>query len=189
MRRQDIKTGVVYAYQPNPDRDAPKPLMFLSADLHIRAVRHPVPWCRPSLAGERAGYKSLHREYTGYPAILAHGIDPAEPEMIALAATVASNALTTGDVPEGLQLDIITNLAHIRGPYAEAQKKWDEMLAVRRQRFEQSEALTRQRHERAEAVIGTLALHGISAHYGDSTIRMSLDAAEKLTALLAEQEG
>lgn len=194
MRKQDIKTGVVYAYQRSASY-SPEPVVFLVApadgDLYLPRDRHNRTGFAFRPAGEGAK-PERSRIYgpTGY-AVAKFGYRASRADLSALTAvTIADFEAATSATgrEDGVEFDVMTTLGQITGVYE------DVVAARRAQQQQEQEYRERVRsaedrdRERARVLIGAFSKAGIESTTGDvfgsRKILLTLDEAEKLAALL-----
>jgi hypothetical protein len=183
MRKQDIKPGVVYAYQESRTYGSVKPIAFLAAPsegrVYTKSFRTP-PGERCFTRNDRATTAS--RTTGGYPAVWVD--DPARPPTATLADFEAATA-NEGD-PDAPRFTTVRNLTYITTTWEVAaaelaeQKRADEAARARRAAI----------RDRADRVVSALRAHGVEANrvpaYGAADpLTLPLDEAEKLIALLA----
>jgi hypothetical protein len=196
MRKQDIRTGVVYAYQ-RSSWSLPVPLVFLSLDLHrrLRPRAGADSWCQPSTYGDRPkaalGFSDAD---IGYPvARLGWNRELTDDALAALPSLGAEVA--SGDLPgwlqaAGIERDILTRMASVIGPYDEVMAEREVRLHAEAERTRRENAGRQDKASRARAVIRALGAQGVKASYDewDVTVTLSLDEAEKVVTALARTE-
>jgi hypothetical protein len=202
MRKQDIKPGVVYAYQQSRAYGAPEPIVFLTAPadgpLYIRRSRHDHGDGKPRYvrAAEydkvSTGRGSLLARTVGYPVAHLDSSDRKPDDL--LNATLAGFEATTGTSEDEFVYRLETRLACIIGPWNEVGAQHEAQKRAERERRERQQQAEQVSRNRAAAVAGVLSSAGIvaeSAHrHGAVThIRLSLDEAEKLARLLNPEAG
>lgn len=188
MRKQDIKPGVVYAYQ-RGEYGPLKPCVVLSLEMH-KTVRGAPGWTRAE-GHDRPQRGDLVRPAIGYPVVMG------EPElaggMASLGAGIIASGLTDEQVCSGLSGNTLYAPVCLRGPYAEvaaalAERERAELEANARARAARNAELAR-----AITLTDELGRSGIAADSlvvdGTRHITLTLDEAEKLARLLAEQAG
>jgi hypothetical protein len=194
MRKQDIKTGVVYAYQRGRgDYDSPEPIVFLAAPADGKLYTERDSFSQKGISFHRArpgGKPVARRSYmggsTGYPAVLLdHGTDPAD----LLRVTLADFEAATTAYPGNIKFVVFVTLAHITGPYDEQVAEYEGRRAARDDASARQEQARRASRDRAKGITAALKAAGIEAEadnaYGTVTsIVIPLDEAEKLIALL-----
>jgi hypothetical protein len=188
VKKSDIKTGIVYAYQ-RGDWDRPQPLVFLSLDLYkARSYsERNVPWC--SLAGDyhtrpKRGEGFDGRD-VGYPVIILS--EPGSADSLAAMAELGPEVITAG-LPEphtaaGMRTDVLTRLASVTGTYEEVVAE----LAERRRRDRELEDERRAEEGRTatrrEELISRFAALGVKvtrAGLAADLLTLSLDEAAKI---------
>ena len=205
MKKQDIKPGVVYAYQRSREYGTPEPVVFLVAPsegkLYATTSDYRKPG-RPAFIEAHSGAKP-HKgtgfsgtDY-GYPVakLRSGNMEPAAQVADLLKPTLADfEKCATAYAPagfDGLEFSLATTLTHITGEYetelaAHKARCEAERAASQRERAERDAA-----RDRAAAILGRLdELGGIDAEavseprrpYG--YVRISVDDAEKLVELL-----
>jgi hypothetical protein len=188
MKKADIKTGVVYAYQRNGTY-APQPVVFLSTDLYTDRGRYSANAAAltPALAGEKPGKDYLGR-HTGCPVVLrAFDFEgPAEDVAPALLAATLDGAIA-GKLPAGVKCDVLTTLTRIRGLYDEVLAEYQRQQDAEAQRRRVADDLLRGRRERAAQIVAQLEAFGVFATYRGH-LELTLENAEKLTALLPDHK-
>jgi hypothetical protein len=188
VRKQDIRTGVVYAYQQRASGiREPEPAVLLSTKLHTGRSRRRLetgPWCTPAASYEKPGRDYLGAP-TGYPALFAANGIPL-PDLISLMLSVTPDVLVTGEPPAGITLQILTSLTHLRGVYADVAAGHAERRRTEAEQNERERAERQARQRRAKAVTAALGRCGVLASYDewDVTVTLALDEAEKLATLL-----
>jgi len=197
VRKQDIKPGVVYAYQRSTYSD-PSPVVFLSLDLYSDRRRGAVgPRFSPARVGDKPHSGMYGSGSTGYLIAEVRGgwrkdterADAAERmKSLTLADALASEEASPDDL---IGFDVLPRLTPIIGP-------WDEVITAKRDADERArQARDKERAERlarddrATEVLRTLKAAGVRAQYegGKAEFRLSLDDAEKLASLLAADCG
>ena len=198
MRKQDIKPGVVYAYQ-RGKYASPSPVMFLSMDLYERRGRArgadkagPPRWVTKAAPGAQAG-DGIGGAATGYPVVRqAHLYRQNRPDPSEVARRIARFTLAdfeASQVPEiddHIEFDVIPRLAPIVSTWEEAAA----MLAREAEELAGRRAAREASHRRADAVIAALVVAGIDAEpdqvFSETrAIVIPLDEAEKLARLLS----
>lgn len=194
MKKADIKTGVVYAYQRSAYGD-PDPAVLVSTDLYTGRDRYDRgngrSWCVP--AGDTKPGRDYLGRATGYVIVVPAASKPDEtPEQLharMLAVTMADlGATTDGQVRkgDGLYFVILTRLVPLVGLYdevmaeREAQRQHDRELEAKR------DAERSQREQRIAAIIGRFSALGltVSRDYRTPELTLSLDEAENIASLL-----
>jgi len=196
MRKQDIKPGVVYAYQEGK-YGATLPAMLLTTDLYKGRDDYRDT---ESLKFRKAGAADtphagrLGSPTTGYLiAIARHQIsrrvDYDEVAERIAKITLADMEATGGESPAGEPFGymLIVRLGVIIGPWDEVMAERREHDAAKKRRQEQEAAQAKALDDRAAAVRLVLITNGISPRFSgtDRNLIVSLDDAEKLAALLA----
>jgi hypothetical protein len=197
MRKQDIKPGVVYAYQ-RGTYDDPRPVVFLSLDLYSDRRRGAEgPRFRKACDGDKPHSGTFGSGSTGYLIAEMRGGWRNDAERAEAAERMKSltlaDALTSREAgPDDLtDFDVLPRLTAIVGP-------WDEVIAAKRARDEKARQVAQReqaerlaRDDRAVDVLRTLKAAGVRAQYegGHAEFRLSLDDAEKLASLLAAEDG
>jgi len=202
MKKNEIKPGVIYAYQRSREYGSPEPVVFL--DIPSEGVLHRTasdykkadePAFLKAAAGSKpqASRGSYSRSSVGYAAVFLSNsfsqadADPAD----LLKPTVADfEKCTSGYAPagfDGLKFALVTSLTYITGEY-------DEKLAEdKAQREADRDARRRDQAERdaadarAASIGSALARLDVEASLDRSAsgyLKITLDDAEKLLALL-----
>ena len=162
MRKQDIKPGVVYAYQVSKDYGKPAPIMFLNAPADGKL------------------FSSI-----GYPAVKARrGASPDVLKGYALADFTAATSRYIGDDAE-LEFVIVTVLGQVTGTYEDAKADYDARQEADRVQRQQDNERKAENERRAASVLAAFESAGVKASYWDHTVTLSLPDAEKLAALLS----
>ena len=200
MKKNEIKPGVIYAYQRSREYGSPEPVVFLDVPaegvLHstasdykkadqpafIKAYSGAKPQASRGFSGISHGYAAVFFARTYEP-----GADPAD----LLKPTLADfEKCTSGYAPagfDGLKFDLVTSLTYITGEYDEklaedkAQRETDRD-ARRRDQAERDAA-----DARAASIGSALARLDVEASLDRSAsgyLKITLDDAEKLLALL-----
>lgn len=206
MRKQDIKPGVVYAYQRSRGSiySDPEPVVFLNAPADSVLYSEPDRNTRrdpgrPVFAKAREGSKPAgsrgawsNAGDTGYPAVMIyrHDGDKATTESL-LTVTLADFEATPQTTVKGITYTVITSLTPILGP-------WDEVVAGLKARRKAEQERAERESKAADAIrtraidiIAALSARGITANFVGSyggaarAISLPLAEAEKLIALLA----
>lgn len=197
MRKQDIKPGVVYAYQEGKYQ-SPTPIVFLAApkDTELWSAHRRPPEGAQRSKQANAGakpYRSRGRYMsggdTGYPAAQARAMpgDGSGYDMAALATVDLADFEAATDAPgPRCRFTVVTNLTYIAGEWetvtaehaAAAQADRDHRAALQRERS----AL----NKRAGAVQVAL---GVPIRWDGDRFILSLQSAEKLAALLNPEAG
>lgn len=194
MKKADIKTGVVYAYQGRTYGD-PDPAVLVSTDLwtgrdRYERGRDSAPWCQP--AGDRKPGRDYLGRATGYVVVLPAGSKPGEtPEQLharMLAITPADlEATRDGQAGDGLYFAILTRLTPLAGLYGEVmaereqRRQRDSELAAERAAEESREA-----SRRADLIARCAALGvKVTRDYRESgLLSLTLDEAAKIAEML-----
>ena len=191
MRKNDIKPGVVYAYQRSSYGD-PDPCVLVSTDLYTgrnRYDRDRAPFVSPAGEGAKPGKNYLDQP-TGYVIVLPAGVKLGEtPEQLharLLAVTTADlEASKDGQAGDGLYFDILTRLNSITGLYDEVMAERKAREKAEEERWAREREETARRDTRAAAAHAALFAAGVKARYWDGQFTVSLADAEKLAALLS----
>ena len=197
MRKQDIKPGVVYAYQRGKYNE-PHPVIFLSLDLYSDSRRGAEgPRFRKALPGEKPHQGRWGSGSTGYLIAEAstawRGQGRLAEAVAKLPGLILADATASGDREVGdlIGFRVLPSLTPVLGP-------WEAVIAERR---EQDEADRRRREretaagkaldDRAAKVRAVLIAAGLSPRYSGPSreLVLSLDDAEKLASLLAADCG
>lgn len=185
MRKQDIRTGVVYAYQ-RGTYGSPGAVVFLSLELH-KYVKHRQPgqpYWTPAAGFDKPRRGDWSFASVGYPVVI--GREPGD--LASLGAEVITTGLTPAQYEAGLSADTLTSLAAVKGPYAEVMAAYArEQEADRKRRQEKRERETARR-DRAARVKADLEALGVFANYHQDRFELTLENAEKLAALLPDVE-
>lgn len=195
MRKQDIKTGVVYAYQ-RSSYYSPEPVVFLIAPSEGKLYSERDRFSRtgPAFRKARAGSKPERGNLygsTGYAiAKFGYGAPSREPALLA-GVTLADfeEATSVGGRVDGIQFDVITTLSQITGTYAEAVAAHHAKKNAEHAQFEREREQRDDRRLRASAAMSVLTENDIYATYVDDMVRLSVENAEKLAALLTSVFG
>jgi hypothetical protein len=193
MKKTDIKPGVVYAYTRSREYGEPQPIVFLNTPADGELYRQPRRYgtsTGPAFTRDAAAPKpqrggSYTSSPVGYPAALCRSGANGSPEDL-LAVTLAhfEQATSAYGYTDDIELTVITSLGQILGPYAEAVAEYEERRAAQRTETERRNAAAANRRSRAKAAMEALADAGIFSAPRDGEIVLSLENAEKLTALL-----
>ncbi|MFG2001618.1 hypothetical protein ACGFNU_20950 [Spirillospora sp. NPDC048911] len=194
MKTKDIKPGVVYGYR-RGKYGSVEPVVFVvapSAD-HLYARDRwagegkPVHQHWPNAGKPRAG-RGFADPDVGYPVAFGRS----EGTDLAALATTSLGQFTAATKASDEELDlrwgVITNPAHVLGPYEDvvAQTKADE--DERRRGYEIERQQREEVQQRADRLMATLGKFGIDAKQDDWTepanLKMTLDEVEKLLSRL-----
>jgi hypothetical protein len=197
MRKHDIQPGVVYAYQEGKYQD-PKPVMFLSTDLYTSQRRSELgPRFRKAASDATPHSGRYDNPSTGYLVAIMRDQFLKRVDRDEVAARMAKVTLADAQAAGWEHLDdlisfmLLVRLAPVLGP-------WDEVMAQRREADEEKArrqaaiaAEAKALDDRAAKVRLVLITNGISARFSTAArdLIVSLDDAEKLTALLAAKNG
>ena len=201
MRKNQIKPGVIYAYQRNRDgSDRPTPIVFLTAPADGILYREanpttvsaggshtPAPRTRANQIAAGTGYGSRS---TGYPAVMVdYNAVVILDDLLKL--TLDDFEKTTsnhGTGIEGARFTVVTSLATITGPYDEVMAAYNERRDADRQQREQDQARTAGHLTiRAVSLNERLARFGVGnsvERASSGYLKITLDEAEKLLTLL-----
>lgn len=189
MRKQDIKPGVLYAWTRSREYGEPQPIVFLNTPADGELYR------RPRRYGSSTG-PVFTRDYTsskpesgsgfasspvGYPAVIGHSAAAAG--LLPSFALAGFEAATSAHSDE-TELTVITSLAQVTGPYAEAVAGYQARRQAEREHRDRQTAAADDRHTRSKAAAAKLASAEIFSSTRDGEIVLSLENAEKLAALL-----
>lgn len=203
MKKNDIKPGIIYAYQRGRgDLDTPVPIVFLAAPadgtLYTKASNYRKPGdaqytqvtypnAKPS-AGRGYGSRDI-----GYPAVQinwGHESEVSPQNLLKVTLADFEQATTSYDPGiAGMRLTLVTSLAAITGPYEEKLAEYNARQdAIRRQR-EQEKAERDVILTRAENIVSRFTRFAVTpGHAGTGGtqphVRFTLDDAEKLLNLL-----
>jgi hypothetical protein len=200
MRKQDIKPGVVYAYQRDHSYcGRPLPVVFLNtpagSELYSESSVRPLSRSRGMPAFYRAHAQAKPHAVSfgsdvGYPAVRfrwdATG-HISELLSVTLADFEAAVERTQGD----REFTVITSLAAIVGPWDEVKAAYDERKRANdEQKRADAEAADASR-TRAMDVMRALRAYGVEvsrlpAYGAVKSVSLSLEEAEKLVAVLRE---
>lgn len=195
MKKSEIKPGVIYAYTRSRDYGVPQPIVFLNTPADGELYKQPRRYgssTGPAFMRDHTSPKPQHGGgYTspsvGYPAVLLTDRSDADPSSL-LAFTLADFEAATSAYPGDVELKVITSLAQITGPYAEALTEHEERQQRDREERERKSNLAADRRRRAKSATDTLASAGIFSSTRDGDIVLTLENAEKLAALLVRTE-
>jgi hypothetical protein len=197
MRKQDIRLCVVYAYQRYRSGGEPEPVVFLGTGLWTRPGRggdSSLPWCRPALAGAKAGW-GYSGAVTGYLIVLcSRPLDGETREQLhaRMLAVQADEASGEGELDGGLYPAIEPQLSRVTGTYADKIAEYEERRRRQHERADREEAAEARSRQRAAAVTEALKRAGVSSSvrgYGLVThVSIPLEDAELLGRLLAEPQ-
>lgn len=198
MKKADIKTGVVYAYQRNRSYDSPTPVVFLAAPSEGKLYNRPRRFGTSTGPVYRlaAGYDKPKRATgyadatTGYPVAklsAAAGRSDLSPLIaVTLADFEAATSSYSGE--GGVEFDLITTLTQITGPYGEAVAAYDAHRRATQEHQERVRADKDEKLERAKSLVAAFGRAGVRAQHGDifgsRKILLSLDEAAKLAEML-----
>lgn len=192
MRKQDIRTGVVYAYQ-RSEFDTPEPCVLLGTELRTGRGRYDRTdaWSQASDAGDRPGKDYLGR-HTGYVALFCSrpfsGRASARVAALMLAVTPDQYPaiLETGVAPDGLCAEILTTLAPVRGVFEEVCRARSEKREQERRARKEADAERRAGWARAAALIARFDALGfaLDTNYDGDQIAITADEAERIAELL-----
>jgi hypothetical protein len=202
MRKDQIRPGVVYAYQGAKHRPV-TPIVFLVSPAdgilyERRSIRdHGSPEPRYARAADGAkpvsGRGSLLARTVGYPvATLGTNGDPKDLPKATLAGFEAATGVSRGEFAYHLE----TRLASIIGLWDEVTAAEAEKQARRDKMAADLDAAEKASQSRAASIVAALAQAGPGfkaepdQRYGVvNYLRISLDEAEKLAALLNREAG
>ncbi len=193
MRKQDIKPGVVYAYQEGKDQ-SPRPVAFLSADLYAsQGHSEHGPRFRKAASDAKPQSGTYGSPSTGYAVAImreqfGRRVDRDEVAARLTRVTLADAAAAGwGHLDDLISFMLIVRLAPVLG-------SWDEVTAQQREEAEEKArrqaalaAAAKALDDRAAVVRRVLIVNGISPRFSGTSrdLIVSLDDAEKLAALLA----
>jgi hypothetical protein len=197
MKKNEIKTGVVYAYQRSRGYGAPERIVFLAAPSDgvlfstSRASRMDAdsPAFRRASDGIDKPYKSGSSWDTrrcGYPVVILTDSGAHPGALLELTVTdfaKATSAQQTGLA--GAYFDVITTLGQITGLYEEKMAEYKASQKAEREQREQRYAAAEAGSRRNAAACEKLETFGIEPMpRGYECVQLSIADAEKLIALL-----
>ena len=193
MRKQDIKPGVVYAYQEGKYQSL-RPVAFLSADLYASQGRSEHgPRFRKAASDAKPQSGTYGSPSTGYAVAIMREQFGRRVDRDEVAARLTKVTLADAAAAGWEHLDdligfmLIVRLAPVLGP-------WDEVMAQQREEAEEKArrqaaiaATAKALDDRAAVVRRVLIVNSISPRFSGTSrdLIVSLDNAEKLVALLA----
>ena len=208
MRKNDIKPGVIYAYQRGRgDWDTPSPIVFLTAPADGTLYRSSGTYSRPGAhefskahPGAKPGAgSSVYGAVSGYAAVTTNwnaGCTPEDwnagctPEDL-LKLTLADFEKTTDGRTgiAGTRFTVVTSLTFITGEYGAVMAARKARQDAKREQYEQENAERNAAIDRTGRISKRLAQYGAvhtpdSRHTGEGYIRITLADAEKLLVLL-----
>jgi len=197
MRKQDIKPGVVYAYQEGKYQD-PKPVMLLSADLYASQPRSELGTRFRKAADDAKPRSGTYGSgSTGYLVAIMRDQFTRRMDRDEVAARMAKVTLADAQAAGWEHLDdeiglmLLIRLAPVLGP-------WDEVMAQRREAAEEKArrqaalaAAAKVLDDRAAKIRLVLIASGVSPRFSTAArdLILSLEDAEKLASLLAAEDG
>ena len=169
MRKNEIKPGVIYAYQRGRGYwDTPTPIVFLAstdvlfaegspyrkadAPTYFRAAGDSKPRAKSGFNGRDWGYAAVRADF-------GHDIDPQD----LLKPTLAEFEATTSGLcqsVEGARFTLVTSLATITGLYDEVLAEYQTRQDADRRQREQDQARRDAVHARSADIISQLARFG-----------------------------
>ena len=197
MRKQDIKPGVVYAYQHSGKYSEPHPVIFLSLDLYSDRRRGAEgPRFRPALVGDKPHSGMYGSGSTGYLIAEASTTWRSQErlaEAIAkLPGLTLADATAPGDRESGdlIGFRVLPSLTPVLGPWEAVTAERREQDEADRRRREREAAARKALDDRAAKVRTVLIAAGLSPRYSGPSreLVLSLDDAEKLSSLLAAKK-
>jgi hypothetical protein len=194
MKTKDIKPGVVYGYR-RGKYGRPIPIVFLAVPNaeHLyspddrRAKGAPLFHHCPRAGKPRMG-RGFSGADVGYPVafVRTDGTDLTQPLRVTLDDFVA--ATKTYDEDRDVEYRVLTNPAHIVGPYEEAIAEDERRRTLRGQQAVLESERRATARVRASRLVGALKAYGVRAHaessYEPTALEISLGDVEKLLALL-----
>lgn len=195
MKKSEIKPGVLYGYTRSRDYGQPQPIVFLNTPADGELYRQPRRYgtsTGPAFTRDHTAPKpqrggSYTSSPVGYPAVLLPERSDTDPSSL-LAVTLADFEAVTSAYGEDAEYTVITSLAQIIGPYAEACAEFDERQRREREERERRSNLAADRRRRAKSATDTLQSTGIFTSMRGDDILLTLENAEKLAALLIRVE-
>jgi hypothetical protein len=194
VRKQDIKPGVVYAYQRGTYGN-PQPVVFLNTpadgELYTESSQYRKPGSK-AFTRAREGSKPHAVSFgsdVGYPVVRGRWDADTDPAAL-LSATLSDFEAATQPYSGSHEFRVVTSLTAIAGP-------WDEVIATRkaqyeadRQRRERDQQEARASRTRAIDIITALSARDIkvsriSSYGAVDSVSLPLDEAEKLVSLLS----
>jgi hypothetical protein len=198
MRKNEIKPGIVYAYQRSRDHGSPEPIVFLTApasgQLYTTASMYKKPG-EPAYVRVYEGSKPRSAStwtgpQTGYAAVRLSWNSRVDPQDL-LKVTLAEFEKTTSSHATGIEgtyFTVATNLTGIVGLYDEATASYEAKRAAEHEQMKRESAERDSLRTRANRICDELAARGVSGYFNGfqpgNGITLSLSDAETLLALL-----
>lgn len=206
MRKDQIKTGEVFAYRERgrSPESKPEPLVFLSTDLFTfnSALSHTANSTKPVITRAKTGAsaRSGYAISTGYLAVVPDGGVLGDSHKASLEdltrLTVADALAATSryDRPRGFRWVVLHRLHEVQPGYSALIEEYDAKLNQRRREREAADRLMNEATNRAMLLQGALEKLGVTTgtkhdlQFGmPNALILSFDNAEKLIKLLEDK--